>query len=288
MGNVRTALLAWLQARLGDGRIILRMDDLDSARNKPGAADQILDDLHWLGLDFDGEVYYQSRRSEIYLQAFNRLLASGQVFPCVCSRRDIAGILSAPDAHKSTVRYPGTCRPDHSPPLCPGDRPVAWRFMVNDEDLDYHDQLCGKQLENLAMNPGDFVIRRKDGFFAYQFATVVDDALFGVTDVVRGADLLDSTARQIALFRALHSPVPRFWHVSLMNDRHGKKLAKRDGSDSLARLRNKGVTAESVIGELAASVGLTPTNASLTAHELLDQLTIERFSGLLALHQYTN
>ena len=261
------------------------MDDLDRARNKPGSAEQILDDLYWLGLDFDGDVIYQSRRSEIYLQAFDQLTESGLVFPCTCSRKNISDGLIAMGMHNPATRYPGTCRPGHHPPGNPDNQQMAWRFLVADEALAYHDQLCGKQLENLAVNPGDFVVRRKDGVFAYQLATVVDDALLGITDVVRGADLLDSTARQIALFRALHYSVPRFWHVPLMNDHHGKKLAKRDGSDSLERLRNRGVTAQSLIGDLAASLNLTPTSAPLSAADLLDQLTAESFARLLVHNQ---
>lgn len=260
------------------------MDDLDAPRNKPGSAEQILDDLTWLGLDHYGEVLFQSTRSEIYEDAFARLCDDGRLFPCRCSRKDIQLALSHPAPGAAPSRYPGTCRPGGKGAIDLGAAPgveAAWRFQVSANVIHYDDEVLGAQQDNLAIDPGDFVVRRKDGIFAYQLASVVDDIALGVTDVLRGADLLDSTARQIALFDALGEVPPRFWHVPLMTDNDGEKLAKRDGSQSLKVWRDQGRSAADVIGELAASAGLVSDDAVLSAAELLQQLTLEKFTDAL-------
>ncbi|MGI9291006.1 MAG: tRNA glutamyl-Q(34) synthetase GluQRS [Gammaproteobacteria bacterium] len=283
-GNLRTALLCWLQARLAGGRLLMRMDDLDAPRNRPGSAEQILDDLSWLGLDHDGEVIVQSERSASYEQAFGRLRDQNRLFACRCSRKDIQQALSHPDPAAATSRYPGTCRPGGPNAVALQDQqdvPVAWRFNVSGKVIHFEDEVLGPQQDNLAIDPGDFVVRRKDGIFAYQLASVVDDITLGVTDVVRGADLLDSTARQIALFNALDAPPPRFWHVPLMTDSHGEKLSKRDGSMSLKIWREQGRTPAEVIGTLAASIGLVPADSELSAAELLQQLNSDQFKQAL-------
>ncbi len=269
LGNLRTALLCWLHARAGGGRLLVRMDDLDTPRNRPGAAARILEDLRWLGLDWEDEVVVQSARGEQYRGAFERLVQAGSAFPCRCSRRDIELAPGVPDPRFPAPRYPGTCRPENRPAAFGPDEPVAWRFRAADETLEFRDGILGLQRANLADYPGDFVIRRKDGIFAYQLASVVDDGLLGVTDVVRGADLADSTARQIALFRSLGYPVPRFWHVPLMADAAGKKLSKRDGADSLDGLRTEGRTPEEIVGMLGSSLGLCPAGARSDVHALL-------------------
>lgn len=281
LGNLRTALLCWLHARTNGGRLLIRMDDLDSPRNRPGAAERILEDLRWLGLDWEGEVVVQSARGEQYLDAFELLGETGSAFPCRCSRRDIETAPGVPDPRFPTPRYPGTCRPENRPAAFGPDEPVAWRFRVADETLEFRDGILGPQRANLADYPGDFVIRRKDGIFAYQLASVVDDGLLGVTDVVRGADLADSTARQIALFRALGYPVPRFWHVPLMTDAAGMKLSKRDGADSLDGLRAEGRSPAEIVGMLGSSLGLCPAGARRDAHALLSDLRPD-FLGRLA------
>ena len=262
----------------------MRMDDLDAPRNKPGSAEQSLDDLNWLGLDHDGEVLFQSRRSDIYEEAFARLLDEGRLFPCCCSRKDIQQALSHPAPGSATSRYPGTCRPGGKNGMAlsaDSGIELAWRFQVSGKVIHFDDEVLGPQQDNLAIDPGDFVVRRKDGIFAYQLASVVDDISLGVTDVLRGADLLDSTARQIALFDALSEAPPRFWHVPLMIDSKGEKLAKRDGSQSLQVWRDQGKSAAEVIGKLAASVGLVSDNAVLSADELLQQLTLTKFKDTL-------
>ncbi len=257
------------------------MDDLDSARNKPGSADQILQELGWLGLDFDGEVIFQSKRHSLYSEVFHQLHEDGRVFPCSCSRKDIAEALSAPDRRDPALRYPGTCRPTDSTNIRDLKYASAWRFQVTDKPIVFRDCVFGVQQVNLAISPGDFVVRRKDGIFAYQLASVVDDALLGVSDVVRGDDLLDSTGRQIALFDALNYSAPNFWHVALMNDQDGNKMSKRDGSGSIAALRATGVTPQSVIGKLAQSVGLNTSGEPLSTAELLAGLTLQNFTRLL-------
>ncbi len=256
------------------------MDDLDAPRNRPGSAQQILDDLDWLGLDHDGEVVFQSRRSALYQTVFDRLREQHRLFACRCSRNDIQQALSHPDPRVKLAGYPGTCRPEGSSPVDldhDPDQAVAWRFQVSNETIVFNDEVLGRQQDNLAMDPGDFVVRRKDGIFAYQLASVVDDIELGVTDVLRGADLLDSTARQITLFNALGAPPPRFWHVPLMTDESGDKLSKRDGSISLSTWREQGKSAADVIGLLAGSLGLVPSGSALSAEELVQQLSLEEF-----------
>ena len=166
-------------------------------------------------------------------------------------------------------------------PLMP-DKPLAWRFRVESETIEFEDQLMGVIRENPAMTTGDFVVRRKDGVYAYQFATVVDDGLMGITDVLRGADLLDSTARQICLFKSLGFKTPRFWHVPLMNDHHNQKLSKRDGGHSLAELKAKGYRPEDVVGHLAYSCGLQPSDSPLSCHDLLAKLDLDYFRANLS------
>ncbi len=260
------------------------MDDLDAPRNRPDSAEQILDDLEWLGLDHDDEVIYQSQRSEVYEKVFDQLRRAGHLFPCRCSRKDIQQALSHPDGNADTTRYPGTCRPDGPNPVdleSAADFPVAWRFQVSGDLISFEDEVLGRQTNNLSMHPGDFVVRRKDEIFAYQLASVVDDMQLGVTDVLRGADLLDSTARQIALFNALNAKVPRFWHVPLMADASGEKLSKRDGSMSLREWRIQGDTPSIVVGKLAASLGLVPADETLSAQQLRDRLTPDQFKQSL-------
>lgn len=290
LGNLRTALLAWLQARLAGGRFILRMDDLDLPRVREGSAEQVLDDLRWLGLEWDEGPdlggprgpYAQSERDQFYREAFRRLLKRGRLYPCGCSRKDIAEAASAPHEPGRSLRYPGTCRPaapvvGESESVRHGTPPLAWRFRLEGEIMQVKDRLAGELNQELAVEVGDFVVRRRDGLYAYQLATVVDDALMGVTDVVRGLDLFDSTPRQVVLAKALGLPVPRYWHLPLMTDGGGKRLAKRDGADSLQEPRQAGAQPEEVVGRLAATCGLAAPGAALSAAELLDSLDLDAF-----------
>jgi len=288
MGNVRTALLAWLQARLAGGCLIMRMEDLDTPRVRKGSAQQLLHDLRWLGLDWDegpeGPLgpYHQSKRLHLYEEALRRLDEKGLVFPCFCSRKDIAQAASAP--HQGDGKnnlYPGICRnQDHAPfgtSLARDGRRAAWRFRVGPEEVSFVDRVTGPFKHHMTHDVGDFVLFRTDGVVAYQLAVVVDDILMGVTDVVRGADLLDSTPRQIALFKALGFEPPHFWHMPLVMGTDGRRLAKRDNAHSIAMLREQGRTPQSLIGEMAASLGFIQPGVELTARELLEQLDMDSF-----------
>lgn len=283
LGNIRTALLTWLQVRLVGGEFILRMDDLDTPRVRPGSAAQILADLRWLGMDWDRVegidyatdadcVYVQSASLRHYQQALLVLKNQGKVFPCDCSRKQIADLVGKPHAGGHYV-YPGTCR-EREMTSFSSSRQYAWRFLVEDELICFDDVLMGAQSQHVAREMGDFVLKRRDGVFAYQLASVVDDIDMGVTDVVRGADLLVSTPAQIALFRALGATPPRFWHVPLKTDTQGNKLAKRDGADSLQRLRDAGVTAKQIIGSLAFELGLVDDDKPIELRVLLDGLKL--------------
>ena len=261
-GHARTALVTWLQARKHAGQIVMRIEDIDRPRVVPGSADAICRDHEWLGLDWDEGPVFQSSHDEAYEGALHRLEAAGMVYPCTCSRKDIAAIASAPHGDDG-LRYPGTCRSGVTRP----GKPPALRFVFEDPSPGFEDALCGTYPEG--RTGGDFVLRRADGIWAYQLAVVVDDAEAGITEVIRGEDLLSSTPRQIALYRALGYPVPRFAHVGLVVDGDGARLASRHRAISIASLRESGRSPEDVIGELACSLGLTATTAPIRAEELL-------------------
>ena len=280
LGNLRTALLAWLQTRLAGGHFILRIEDLDPPRSRPECIDEIIDDLRWLGLDWDEGPdvggphgpYLQSQRNELYEHAFEQLRAQGRLFPCFCSRKDIAQAANAPHDSEHSGIYPGTCRHlDGEAPVREG-RSAAWRYRAGPNTIELHDEISGSLLQTLDVDVGDFVVRRADRVFAYQLAVAVDDALMGITDVLRGADLRDSTPRQLELLRALKLPAPRYWHVPLLHDAQGRRLAKRDGAGGLAPLRAQKITAQTVVGRLAASIGLLDRAEPVSTAELLDSL----------------
>ncbi len=286
LGNLRTALLAWLQARLTSQPFILRMEDLDLPRVKPGSSKQIIKDLRWLGLDWDegpdiggrAAPYDQSARNAQYQAAFQQLLEQDLIYPCYCSRKDIQQAASAPHAHEYGPIYPGTCRdPARRAAIKQRhpDKTAAWRYRVPPRTIEFEDRIIGHMSQSLDREVGDFVIKRADGLFAYQLAVVVDDGMMGITDVVRGADLLDSTARQIELFEALGYPVPSFWHVPLMLDDTGARLSKRDGADSLEVWQQQGKSAEVVTGHLAFTVGLIDEGQAISTLELAQGLTLD-------------
>ncbi|GGJ32830.1 tRNA glutamyl-Q(34) synthetase GluQRS [Deinococcus roseus] len=244
LGNARTALLAWLHARSQNGRFILRFEDLDHTRVRPYAYDSIRSDLEWLGLDWDEE-FIQSERIELYDQAFKKL----DTYPCSCSRKDILESASAP--HGAELVYPSTC-------LKGGfrsDRPFSWRWKVPDVTVTLQDHLAGTLTQHLPSEVGDFVLRRNDGVYAYHLAVVVDDARMGVTEVVRGFDLFAATPRQVALQQTLGYSVPEYWHVPLMKDFQGVRLAKRNGAPSLHDLRNNNINPSAIVAELTKSLG---------------------------------
>ena len=279
IGNLRTALLAWLGIRLQAGVFLMRMDDLDQLREVEGSAAQILRDIEWLGLDWDGEVVYQSQRTELYQQAMQGLTDQGLVYPCFCSRKDIQEAASAPHAQHGL--YPGTCAQlDASAiELKQQKKPPAYRVRVSGREISFCDQCLGDYQDELEKSCGDFVIKRADGLFAYQLATAVDDIEQGITDVVRGADLIDSTARQIYLMNHLNVnfPEPIYWHVPLMLNDEGDRMAKRDGSLSIEKWRSKNGNAAGLIGFLAANINLIDRPDAISAQELLAQLTLKKW-----------
>ena len=240
----------------------MRIEDLDTARVIPGAQERIEQDLQWLGLDWDEGPVRQSERTALYEQALGALAARGLVYPCDCSRAEIARAASAPHAGEESV-YPGSCR-DRDPSR-PMKRRPALRARVPDETVVYEDAILGAVSQRLTAEVGDFVLRRGDGVFAYQLAVVVDDLAMSVTDVVRGADLVASTPRQIWLARALGREPPRYWHVPLVVAAGGARLEKRTPHATLRDLRSNGISPETIIGRLAHGLGLTATGAPTTA-----------------------
>ncbi len=271
LGHARTALVTWLRARKLGGRVVMRIEDIDRPRVVPGAAEEICRDHEWLGLEWDEGPVFQSGRSEAYERALERLRASGRLYPCTCSRKEIAEVASAPHGDEGP-RYPGTCRGGPTRP----ERDPAMRFAFDDPSPGFEDLLQGAFPAGRVA--GDFVLRRADGIWAYQLAVVVDDAEMGITEVIRGDDLLSSTPRQIALYRALGHRPPRFAHLGLVVDAEGTRLSKRHGSTAIRSLRESGRTAEEVLGELAHSLGLTPTDAPIPARELVERFELSRIS----------
>ena len=266
LGNARTALLAWLQARALDSTHILRFEDLDTSRVRPFAFDSIRRDLEWLGLDWDLE-YVQSERLEHYRAALTRL----ETYPCICSRREIEALASAP--HGQEPIYPQTCL-ERSP--APGV-PAALRWRVPPWTVRFTDHVLGPLEQNLALEVGDFPLQRVDGVYAYHLAVVVDDALMGVTHVLRGADLFGSTPRQIALQQVLEYKVPKYWHVSLMTDYRGERLAKRNGAPSVSELRETGYSPQALLADLVRSLGWLDTPA-LELSEVLERFKSGEFA----------
>jgi len=269
LGHARTALVAWLRARSVGGRIVMRIEDLDPPRIVDGATEAILEDHLWLGLDWDEGPLRQSDRAPAYEAALRVLEGDGHLYPCTCSRKEIAEIASAPHGPDGVV-YPGTCRGGPSHP----DRPASLRFRMEGIAPAFVDALMGPQ--PAGMVEGDFVVRRADGLFAYHLAVVVDDAAAGVTEVVRGADLLPSTPRHLALYRALGLAAPAHLHVPLVLGADGERLAKRNGALPVAAHRAAGARPEQVIGVLAHSLGLRPDARPVAARELVGDFDLAR------------
>ena len=292
LGNLRTALLAWLFARKAGGAFVLRIEDLDRPRVRPGATARMLADLHWLGLDWDEGPdvggpygpYLQNERQAIYEAALARLWADDLVYPCYCSRAEVARAASAPQAAGDEgPRYPGTCRhlsqAERQAREASGRRPCL-RFRAPDRAIPFTDLIAGQITQNVAQEVGDFIVARSDGIPAYQLAVVLDDSLMQITQVIRGADLLSSTARQIALFEALGFAVPAFGHVPLVVDAAGARLAKRERAAGVGALREADIPPERVVGALAASCDLCPPGAALSVQELLASFEPFRLSDI--------
>jgi glutamyl-tRNA synthetase len=261
LGNARTFLATWLLARQNGWRVLLRIEDLDGPRVKQGAAHQAIDDLVWLGLDWDEGPIFQSPRTEMYRATIDQLIANSWGYPCVCSRREAILAASAPHADEQATIYPGTCRDRFASVAQAGamsGKPPAIRFRVPDLTVAFDDAFAGKRSFDARKQLGDFVIAKADGTAAYQLAVVVDDGQMGVTDIVRGDDLLDSSPRQILIYRALSWPhlVPAYTHLPLVVGTDGRRLAKRHGDTRLSHYRERGVPPENVVALLARWLGI--------------------------------
>ena len=277
LGNIYSAVLSWLSARSQGGRWILRIEDLDRQRCHPEYAAQIEDDLRWLGLDWDeggtlggpNGPYYQSQRTNFYINALEQLRGTGRLYPCFCTRADIMAS-SAPHQSDGMVVYSGKCRQLTAAQIADlqATRKPAIRLAVDNADDSFTDLHYGPQPYNLARDCGDFILRRADGNFSYQLAVVVDDALMGVTEVVRGCDLLTSTPQQILLYQLLGYPVPQFAHIPLLVAPDGRRLAKRNAGTDMGSLRQR-YTPQQLLGLIAHLAHLTDKREELSASELL-------------------
>ena len=282
LGNILCCLLAWLSARQKDGRVVLRIEDLDTARCPRRYADQMEEDLRWLGLDWDegpgiggpDAPYYQSVRTELYQAALEKLEEKGLVYPCYCTRAELHAA-SAPHREDGQVIYAGTCRNLTEAQRAEKHRAPALRLQVPEEAWRFTDGHMGTYGENLARDCGDFLLRRSDGMFAYQLAVVVDDAAMGITEVVRGADLLSSTPRQMYLYQLLDLPAPEFIHFPLLLAPDGRRLSKRDADAGLDDLRPR-CSAEEVLGKLAYLAGFNPSAEPKSAAALLADFSWEK------------
>jgi len=269
LGNLWSALLAWLSARSAGGQIVLRLEDLDPDRCRPEYSDQVMRDLEWLGLDWDGQPVYQSQRTDFYAEIFEALRRRGLIYPCYCTRAERLAA-SAPHLSDGAQVYSGHCRnlpPEERERLAKSRKP-AWRITVPDRTIRFNDLLYGPYEENLTADCGDFILRRSDGVYAYQLAVVADDWDMGVTQVVRGRDLLSSTPRQIWLRGLLGGTAPEFGHVPLLLSPGGRRLAKRDRDQELSALQAR-YAAPELVGRLAVWAGLLPAYAPITPAELV-------------------
>jgi glutamyl-tRNA synthetase len=289
LGNARTALAAWLSVRSRGGTFVWRVEDLDGPRVVPGLAAAQREDLAWLGLDWDEgpdvggphAPYVQSERSDLYEAALRRLAAAGRLFPCRLSRKDLQAMATAPHGAEETP-YLASLRPanlelDWFERLCGMARPdAAIRFRIDEEAVSFTDRVFGPLTERVDQAVGDFVLKRRDGLYAYQLAVVVDDLAMGIDDVVRGADLLASTARQIQLINAMGGTPPAYAHVPLIVRSTGEKLSKRDQALTLRSLREEGARPEVVNGYLAHSLGLLDRPEPCRPADLISHFSWEK------------
>lgn len=285
LGNARTALLAWLHVRNQGGCFVLRMEDLDRQRSSPAAAAALLEDLRWLGIDWDEgpdvggpyTPYEQSRRQAFYEEALDRLRQQGRLYRCYCTRAELARAASAPHPGEEGPRYPGTCQslsPTERARWEAAGRRGSWRYRLDPGKVCYEDELAGQVCQDVDEAVGDFVVQRSDGVVAYQLAVVVDDATMGITHVLRGDDLISSTPRQILLYRALGFSPPRFAHVPLLYGPDGARLSKRHGDVSVSSLREAAIAPEVVTGYLAWLSGLAPKGAAMRPRDLAPRFSL--------------
>ena len=294
LGNARSFLLAWLSVRQQRGKLLLRIEDIDSPRVKPWARQQTLDDLRWLGLDWDWgpdhggphASYVQTERAPRYGEVLEQLIAAGLIYPCTCSRREVAEAASAP--HEQAILdlppmegaiYPGTCR---TRTAFETNGVFAWRWRFAAGEVVWEDEVLGRQVAHPERQLGDFVIAKSDGTPAYQLAVVVDDHDMGITEVVRGCDLVPSTFRQLAILQQLGWTAPKYCHVPLIIGPDGRRLAKRHGDTRVSYFRERGITPQILIGYLAWTIGLLPAPEEIDLQELVrnpsHQLAWQRIS----------
>ena len=274
LGNVFAAMLAWLSIRSRNGCLVLRMEDLDTQRTSDAYADVLREDLRWLGLIWDTETQPQSRRGDVYARYFEQLADLGLLYPCYCTRSQLHNV-NAPHLSDGTYVYPGTCRNLTAEQKAAFHRLPAWRVRVPDREWVVEDLVQGRYTENLAADCGDFVVRRADGVYVYQLAVTVDDGEAGVTEVVRGEDLLSSAPRQMYLQELFGFDTPRYAHVPMLMAPDGRRLSKRDKDLDLGYLRQH-VTAPQLLGTLAYCAGLQSTPQPVSAAELAADFSWDR------------
>ena len=277
LGNVFAALIAWLSVRSRDGELVLRMEDLDTQRTSGDYAAVLRADLKWLGLDWDRETPPQSSRGEVYDRYFEKLMDMGLLYPCYCTRSQLHSV-NAPHLSDGTYVYPGTCRNLTPAQRAAFDRAPAWRVKVPDRVWTFTDRVQGEYALNLAAECGDMVVRRADGVYVYQLAVTVDDGEAGVTEVVRGMDLLSSAPRQMYLQELFGFPHPEYGHVPMLLAPDGRRLSKRDRDLDLGVLRQR-MTPEALLGKLAHAAGLVERDMPVSARELAAEFTWDKLSG---------
>ena len=274
LGNVFAALIAWLSVRSRGGALVLRMEDLDTLRTSDVFADILRQDMKWLGLDWDEETDPQSRRSDVYDRYFEKLRDMGLLYPCYCTRSQLHNV-NAPHLSDGTYVYAGTCRNLKEPPQ---GRLPAWRVMVPEREYVVNDLCQGTFRQNLSVDCGDFVVRRADGCYVYQLAVTVDDGEAGVTEVVRGMDLLGSAPRQMYLQELFGFAHPAYGHVPMLLAPDGRRLSKRDKDLDLGQLRLR-LKPEELIGRLAAAAGLLERYEPISPRELAGEFSWDRLKG---------
>ena len=277
LGNVFAALIAWLSVRSRDGEMVLRMEDLDTQRTSGEYAGILREDLAWLGLDYDRETPPQSQRTAAYDGYFERLAGQGLLYPCYCTRSQLHSV-NAPHLSDGTYVYPGTCRNLTEAQRAAFERQPAWRVIVPDRVWTVEDRVQGTYTCNLAADCGDMVVRRADGVYVYQLAVTVDDGEAGVTEVVRGMDLLSSAPRQMYLQELFGFPHPEYAHVPMLLSPDGRRLSKRDKDLDLGVLRQR-IAPETLIGTLAFASGLIDQNVPISARELSGEFSWEKLRG---------
>ena len=274
LGNVFAFLIAWLSAKSRGGSIVLRMEDLDTQRTSDEFAQVLRQDLQWLGLNWDWEQTPQSQRSPVYDRYFEKLRDEQLLYPCYCTRSQLHSV-NAPHLSDGTYVYAGTCRHLSAEERAAFSRPPAWRVQVPDRTWAFRDLLQGECAQNLATDCGDFVVRRADGCYVYQLAVTVDDGEAGVTEVVRGVDLLSSAPRQMYLQELFGFSKPEYGHVPLLLAPDGRRLSKRDMDLDLGQLRQY-LKPEELIGSLAHCAGLTQAYSPISAAELATLFSWEK------------